>query len=374
MMSEGKSSMTSRLKIGLLAGTALVLTGGIAKADTDLTVVSWGGAYSSSQMRAYVEPYMEQNPDINIRMDDQSANALAGLRSQIQANNVSWDLVDMLQGDAQLACDEGLIKEIDFEQDLAAAPDGTPASEDFIEDTTGDCFIPQILYATVFAYNEDAFSDGGPQTVADVWDFDKFPGKRALQRIPDGNLEWALVADGVATDEVYDVLSTDEGVERAFNKLDELKGNVVWWTEGAQPPQLLADKEVTMATGFNGRFFDAQVNEGQPFEIMWDGQLFEVDGWVIPVGGKNEEAVMDFVKWATDTQRLADQAKFISYAPARQSSAPLVGKNADTGEDMLPHMPTAPENFENPIRKDPEWWADNGDEMRERFNAWLAQG
>ncbi|MCB2055682.1 MAG: ABC transporter substrate-binding protein [Geminicoccaceae bacterium] len=367
--------MQHTLKKALFAGAALAVLGaGPVRAETDLTVVSWGGAYSESQERAYVQPYMEEHPDIKIQMDDQSANALAGIRSQAEAGNITWDLVDMLQGDAQLACDEGLLVEINPDDDLAAAPDGTPAAEDFIEGTMGECFVPQILYATLFAYNTEAFPDGGPQTIADVWDIEKFPGKRGLQRIPDGNLEWALMADGVPADEVYDVLSTDEGVDRAFAKLDELKGNVVWWSEGAQPPQLLADKEVAMATGYNGRFFNAQVNENQPIELMWDGQYFEVDGWVVPAGGPNEQAVMEFLKWATDTQRLADQAKFISYAPARESSVPLVGKHADTGVEMGPHMPTSPENFKNPLQKDPIWWADNGDEMRERFNAWLAQG
>jgi putative spermidine/putrescine transport system substrate-binding protein len=338
----------------------------------DLTVVSWGGAYSSSQERAYLEPYMETNPDIRLRMDDQAANGLAGLRAQVEAGNVTWDLVDMLQGDATLACDEGLVMEINFDEMLEPAPDGTPASEDFIEGTTGDCFIPQILYATLFAYNTEAFPDGGPQTVADIFDLEAFPGKRALQRIPDGNLEWALMADGVPADEIYDVLDTDEGIERAFAKLDTIKDNVIWWSEGAQPPQLLADQEVVIATGYNGRFFDAQVNENQPIELMWDGQLFEVDGWVIPAETQHPEQVLEFVRFATDTQRLADQAKYISYAPARKSSVALIGQHADTGIDMMPHMPTAPENFQNPIRKDPDWWADNKDEMNERFNAWLA--
>jgi putative spermidine/putrescine transport system substrate-binding protein len=364
------------MRTSILFASAAVIAFGAgasaARADTDLTIVSWGGAYSESQERAYHEPYMANNPDVAIHMDDQSANALAGIRSQVQAGNVTWDIVDMLQGDAMLACDEGLLVEIPHDEWLAAAPDGTPASEDFIEGTTGDCFVPQILYATLFAYDKNAFPEGGPQTVADVFNLEKFPGKRALQRIPDGNLEWALVADGVPVDEVYDVLSTEEGVERAFNKLDEIKDQVIWWEEGAQPPQLLADGEVAIATGYNGRFFNAQVNENQPIEMIWDGQLFEVDGWVVPEGTSDLKAIKEYLHFATDTQRLADQAKYIAYAPARESSVKLIGKHVDTGVEMMPHMPTAPENFASPIRKDPEWWADNGDEMRERFNAWLA--
>ena len=80
---------------------------------------------------------------------------------------------------------------------------------------------------------------------------------------------------------------------------------------------------------------------------------------------------MKFVKFATDTQRLADQAKYISYGPARKSSLPLVGKHAELGIDMGPHMPTkyAAQGFLTGF----QWWADNRDELNERFEAWLQQ-
>jgi putative spermidine/putrescine transport system substrate-binding protein len=337
-----------------------------------MTVVSWGGAYSMSQNEAYHKPYMEKT-GITILEEDKSAQALAGIRSQVESGNVTWNLVDMLQADAQRACDEGLIMEIEHDEWLAEAPDGTPPTEDFIAGTLGDCFIPQILYATMFSYNEEAFPDGGPQTIADIWNLEEFPGTRALQRIPQKNLEWALIADGVSPANVYQVLATEEGQDRAFAKLDEIKDDVIWWDAGAQPPQLLADGEATIATAFNGRIFNAQVNEGQPFVIMWDGQMFEVDGWVVPVGNEDKlELIKDYLFFATDTQRLADQAKYIAYAPARESSVPLVGDHEATGVAMAPHMPTTPENFENAIRFDTEFWADYGDILEERFSAWLA--
>ena len=81
----------------------------------------------------------------------------------------------------------------------------------------------------------------GRPTIADLFDLQKFPGKRALQKDPFVNLEWALIADGVAIKDVYKVLGTPEGVDRAFKKLDTIKKDVVWWEAGAQPPQLLAD-------------------------------------------------------------------------------------------------------------------------------------
>lgn len=356
--------------IAAAAGATLVGASGAASAK-DLVIVSWGGAYTESQQRAYHEPYMKENSDVNIINEDKSQNGLAGLRAQVQAGNVVWDLVDMLPADAILACDEGLVEPIDHDAILAPAPDGTPASEDFVKGSlASECFIPEIAYSNIVAYNTEMVGEE-PTSMADVFDVEKFPGKRSLQKKPINNLEWALAADGVPADKIYDVLSTPEGVDRAFAKLDTIKDHVIWWEEGAQPPQLLADKEVVFASAYNGRMFNAIVNEGQPFEILWDAQVFELDGWVVPKG--KLEKVKDYLYFATDTQRLADQAKYISYGPLRKSSAPLVGKHADTGIDMKPHMPTYGPNFENAIPKNDEFWADYGDELSERFNAWLAQ-
>jgi putative spermidine/putrescine transport system substrate-binding protein len=349
----------------------------LASAETQLVVVSWGGAYTASQQKAYHEPYMALRSDIKILNDDSAAEGLAKLRAQAEAGNVTWDLVDMVASDSIVACDEGLILEIDPDTDLAPAPDGTPASEDFFEGflSPGDsnCFIPQIVYSTTFGYRTDAFGDNAPTSIGDVFDLEKFPGKRSLEKKAIGNLEWALIADGVDAAEVYDVLSTPEGVDRAFAKLDTIKDQVVWWTKGAQPTQLLADGEVSMASAYNGRLFSAIEEEKQPIAMMWDWQVFDIDGWVIPAGGKNIDIVKEYVKWATDTQRLADQAKFISYGPARKSSAPLVGKHADLGIDMAPHMPTDPKNAKTTLLFNYVWWADNRASLEERFQSWLAQ-
>jgi putative spermidine/putrescine transport system substrate-binding protein len=128
-----------------------------------------------------------------------------------------------------------------------------------------------------------------------------------------------------------------------------------------------------MASAYNGRLFAAIEENKQPIGMMWDYQVYDLDGWVIPKGTKNKAEVMKYLDFATDTQRLADQAKFISYGPARKSSAPMVGKHAKLGIDMKPHMPTSPENAKNTLLMNYEWWADHRDELSERFESWLAK-
>jgi putative spermidine/putrescine transport system substrate-binding protein len=315
---------------------------------------------------------MADNPDIRIVNDDSANEAVAKLRAMNEAGNVTWDLVDAVAADAIRLCDEGLAEPIDHDAALAPAPDGTPPSEDFGDLIVSECFIPQIVYSTTFGYRTDMVKTA-PTSVCDVFDLEKIPGKRSLEKNPINNLEWALICDGVDPSNVYDVLGTPEGVDRALAKLDTIKDSVVWWTKGAQTPQLLADGEVVIGSTYNGRLFSVIEEEKQPVAMLWDWQVFDLDGWVVPTGTKNKEAVMEYLRFATDTQRLADQAKYISYGPARKSSAPLVGKHATLGIEMAPHMPTDPNNAKTTLLYNYEFWADNRDDIDERFQAWLLQ-
>jgi putative spermidine/putrescine transport system substrate-binding protein len=368
-----------KLKKTLMATSALTVAAGMALAgghmSNDMVLVSWGGAYQSSQQRAYVEPYLAMNDGVTATWDESSAEAVAKLRAMNEAGNITWDLVDVVAADAIRLCDEGLAMEIDHDELLAAAPDGTSASDDFGDLIVSDCYIPQIVYSTTFGYRTDLVGDTPPTTVCAVFDTETYPGKRALERRPINNMEWALYCDGVAKADIYDVLETEEGQERALAKLDTIKEDVIWWSAGADTPQLLADGEIVMGSTYNGRLFSVIEEQDQPVAMLWDMQVFDLDGWIIPTGLSEERLarVKDFLRFATDTQRLADQAKYISYGPARASSAPLVGQHADLGIDMAPHMPTDPANAANTLLYNYEFWADYRDDIDAKFQAWLAQ-
>lgn len=364
----------------LLASTALtVAAAGVSAQDMsqDMTIVSWGGAYQNSQLKAYVEPYLEMHPDVSVAWDESSAEAVAKLRAMNEAGNITWDLVDVTAASAIRLCDEGLAMEIDFDDVLAEAPDGTGAEDDFGDLIVSDCFIPQIVYSTTFGYRSDMVPEGvePPSDVCAVFDLETYPGKRALEKRPLNNMEWALYCDGVAKDEIYDVLETDEGQDRALAKLDTIKDQVVWWSAGADTPQLLADGEIFMGSIYNGRLFSVIEEQDQPVAMLWDMQVFDLDGWIVPEGLSDDALarVMDFLYFATDTQRLADQAKYISYGPARESSAPMVSQHAELGIDMAPHMPTDPANAGNTLLYNYEFWADYRDDIDAKFQSWLAQ-
>ena len=256
----------------LLAGTAFAAT---AQAGDELTVVSWGGAYSMSQKKAFVDPY---NAAGNKITEEEYNGEIAKIRAMIEAKSITWDVVDVDTQTALAACAEGVLETIDWTKL------GLDRSK-FIGADKQDCAVPNIIYSTVLAYDTTKLNPA-PTQMTDLFDLAKFPGKRALQKSPFVNLEWALIADGVDAADVYKVLGTPEGVDRAFKKLDTIKKDVVWWEAGAQPPQLLADGAVAIASDWNGRFYNAVKVDNKPFKIIWDRQAPDWDWWSIPKGDR----------------------------------------------------------------------------------------
>lgn len=355
----------------VLKATCLSLllgTGATATTAQEIKVVSWGGAIEASQVKAYNEPFTKAT---GIRVTAIAADDPASpLKTQIEAGNVTSDVFDVAMSDAVRLCDEGALVEI-APADLPDGADGTPALEDFLPGALWECAVGNIVAGTVISFNKERFPDGGPSTVADFFDTKTYPGKRALAKSVKRTLYLGLIADGVSAAEIYDQLATPEGVDRAFAKLDTIKDDVIWWEAGAQPPQMLADGEVTMATAYNGRIFDAMINEGKPFDIIWDGQFLELNAFVVPKDAPNLAAALEYVKFASSTEALARQARYISYGPARRSSTSLLGLYQDDKTEIAPHLPTAPKHLENAVMDDPEFWADHDAELTERFNNWL---
>ena len=354
---------------GLTLALALAGFGAPAEAQT-LTVVSYGGSYGRSVERAWVEPFMAET-GIDVRMEDYNGG-LAQMRAQVESGNVFWDVVDLVTPEAVRACDEGLLEFVTLDE-LPASADGTPVSEDFPPDSRSECSGGGLVSATIVAYDNRQFPGERPTRLEDFFDLERFPGRRGMRRVPIVNLEFALLADGVPLDRVYSTLDTDEGIARAFAKLDTIKDEIVFWEAGAQPPQMLADGEVVMTTAYNGRIFNAQVLEDQPFTIVWDGQVQETSGPGIVLGTPRLEIARRFIAFVSRPESLAGISKHISYSPTRHSANALVSTHLETGIEMAPHMPSAPANMERALISSWLWWADNGDEMNERFAVWLSR-
>jgi putative spermidine/putrescine transport system substrate-binding protein len=334
-----------------------------AHAQTTFTIVNFGGVNGNAQKKAYYDPF-EKAAGVKVVPVEYNGEQ-AKVKAMVEAGKITWDVVETESPDVDRGCDEGLFEKIDAGK-LPKGDDGSDAKADFLPGMVNACAIANISYANVVAYDKAKLGANAPGKLEDFFDLKKFPGKRGMKKEPNVNLEWALMADGVAPADVYKVLGTPAGVERAFKKLDTIKGQIVWWTAGAQPPQLLASGEVAMTSVFHGRIYDANTKDGKNFAVFWDGQITVPDLFVVVKGSKNVKTAMDFVMFATGTKPLADQTKFIPYAPARKSSLKLV-------EDKTKLWLPGPAQSGRGFQTDAGWWADHADELNQKFAAWLAK-
>lgn len=335
-----------------------------------LTVVSWGGSYGRAVDEGAILPFTDST-GIPVNVEDYHGG-LAEIRAQVEVGDIHWDVVSLEIADAVRACDERLLEPIDIDA-LPPGHDGTPAAEDFVPESQTTCGAGFLYASTVYAYNEDYIHGEQPATMADFFDLERFPGRRGMRRVPQGNLEFALTADGVPRGQVYSTLDTPEGVDRAFRKLDTIRDEVIWWEAGAQPQQMLADGEVVMSTAYNGRVFNARVEEGQPFVIVWDSQLLVVGQIGILRGTPRLQEALSYVAFATSAESLARISSRITYSPTRRSGMPLVTHHIPTGVALGPHMPATPDNAARALLYDWAFWVDRQDDLNERFSAWLAR-
>ncbi|MEM5371714.1 polyamine ABC transporter substrate-binding protein [Paraburkholderia azotifigens] len=348
--------MRTHIKAQCVALAVVAVAAVTAHAAETLNVVTFGGAYEAAAKKAYFEPFT-QATGVNFSLESYDGG-LAKLSAMEQAKNTTWDLMDLESNDAITACDEGLLKKFDRKS--------LGNTSDFIPGAISDCAVASMVWSTVYAYDASKLKTA-PSTINDFFDLQKFPGKRGLRKSPKGSMEWALIADGVDPKEVYKVLGTPAGVDRAFKKLDTIKKSIVWWESGAQAPQLLADGAVVMTQAYNGRIDDAAKKDNKPFRIVWDGQVYDYEWWGIPKGAKHADAAAKFIVSASQPKAYADLSKYIAYAPPRKDAISLVEKQ------RLADLPTAPDNFKRAIQINPTFWADNADEINKRFQVWLTQ-
>lgn len=350
--------MKAKSLVAGLVASALFVAGHASARD--LTVVSFGGSLQDALRKAFFAPYIQQSGKPLV--EDTYDGSLSKISAQVKANTVQWDVVDVESSDLRLGCSEGVFEKLDWSkmgnrQDIIGqASNASP------------CGVAFLAGANILAY-DGAKMTTAPVTWADFWNVKKFPGKRGLRFNPKNTLEVALMADGVAPNKIYEVLSTPAGVDRAFKKLDELKPNIAWWKLGAESIQLLASGEVSMVSAYTGRVIAANRGENRQFKMAWDaGSIYFFDLWAIPKGSANKDQAMQFISFAVAPARQAELPKYIGYGPTSMTAyKSLDAKLAADSPD--------PKRLENgsAVVRDDEFWANYGDELTRRFNVWAAQ-
>ena len=325
-----------------------------ALAQQQITIVNFGGANANAQKKAFYEPFEKTGTKlVAVEYNGEQAK----IKAMVETKKVTWDVVEVESPDVARGCDEGLFEKLDYSRIGSKA--------DFVPAAVNECGIGIFVWSTVMAYNGDKLKTA-PTTWADFWDVKKFPGKRAMRKGARYNVEFALMADGVKPADVYKVLSTKEGADRAFKKLSELKPNIQWWEAGAQPPQFLVAGDVVMSTACNRRN-DAANREGTNLKITRTGGSYDLEYWVIPKGAPNKEASLKFIQFAMQPATQAVYAQNIAYGPTNTKALASLDKK------ILDDLPTSAANAKEGMQFSVAFWADQGEALEKRFASWATQ-
>lgn len=335
----------------------------MAAPSPEITFTSWTGPYMRSQMLGFVRPYEEMTGSrVNV---EHYAGGIDEIRDQVESANVVWDVVDLTQADSLQACEDGLLEDLS-NIDLPDGVDGTNFRDDFVEGALNPCGVGVIVWGTIWGYNKEVFADDPPTTIADFFDTKKYPGRRAIRNDPTVIMEWALIADGVAQQDVYSVLETKEGVERAFAMMDSIRPGLQVWEDGLEPVRLLNDEEVVMSSVWATTGATNAKKDGAKFNVDWDGRVIELDLFGIPKGSRYKQEAIDFIRFASSSESLAKMVSYLPNGPTRKSSLSLLS------EEVLAQLPNSPAYAEKvSIMSDAEWWAQNDERLEEAFEVWL---
>ncbi len=338
-------------------------------ADSPLTIASWGGAYARSQHLAYAARF-EAAMGMKTEMVVHGGRTMA-INQFGHAERKSWDVIDMGSQQLAAACEAGHLEKLNH-REILEGDGGSDALDDFLPGALHECGVASVAWSSVIVFDTRTFKKRKPAKAKDFFDLKRFPGKRGLRQEPRYALELALMADGVPTGEVYDVLATASGIERAFAKLDQIKDNIVWWNHGHDPLRLISEKQVAMTTAFSGRVFNSIVSENTPAAILWDRQIYDANYWAIPKRSANKERARQFISFALQPKRLAAQAQWYPYGPMRHSALPLVVKHAEADVALASFIPTTKKNFKTALKLNEIWWKANEASLKKRFDLWRA--
>ncbi|MGB3022608.1 MAG: ABC transporter substrate-binding protein [Methyloceanibacter sp.] len=356
-----------------VAGLLLIGSGALAEDDPSaggLSIATWGGAYGQSQDIAYFKPFT-QKTGIGIKTETYDGT-LAAIKAKIGGATSPIDVVDLAAGALDTLCRDGLLETLDSSM-LDAGPSGEGAKDDFLDGGLASCGVASVAWSAALAFDRQAFAKAKPAKIADLLDPKKFPGKRALPKGPRYTLELALLADGVEPADIYRELATPAGADRAFAALDKIKPDIVWWDKAKDPIAWLIEGKAAMAAGYSGRIFRAALSARQRIDVLWDGQIYDLDLWAIPKGAENKDDAKRFIAFATEPAQMAAQAALIAYGPMRKSAIALVGKHPKIDIEMKSYLPTAPDNFLKALKFDEAWWGEHGEELGRRFDTWREQ-
>ena len=306
----------------------------------ELHIMNSGGEYGDSLDKCVNGPLLKSD---NIKVITETPGGYAKIAAQAKSGVITNTVTDGATGDMYRLAAEGLLEPIDWAKlnpepmfDEAKNANGFGAS----------------YYSTIMAWRADAKA---PQSWADFFDTEKFPGKRALPDYPEFVLPFAAMGGGMSVEDAGKGVDLD----LAFKTLEKIKKDTIWWQSGAQPAQLLKDNEVQYAIAWSGRVLgqegvSASYNQGM-LDISW---------WMVAKGISDEQRDMLY-KWMKAQTNAEVQKCLLDFLPYPGPSPEL---EKIVSPEVLKTFPTSAENKKVQWLINGQWWYDNAKEVEKRWN------
>lgn len=336
------------LTAGIL-GTMLA-TASIANAQEALRIVTFGGSYEEFLKKHVVDDFVKET-GIQVTLDTWTLK-IAQVRAMVEAGNIAADLFVGDPWDAAAGCAEGILEEID--------PVFLGDQEDMMAGSVLECGIGSHMFTVTFAWDKDR-TPNPPTSLEGFFDVEKYPGMRSLTSRMYTTFEYALMADGVPNDKIYEVLGTPEGLERVFKKLEPMKDQIIWWDAGQQPVTALTNHEVAYSMVPINRYFNAKMIDGRNWDTTWDRFAYGYDTWFIAKGAANKDNAIKFLEFMMAPERLGALATEFVSPPSRKSALPFMDQAIASAVDF----------DKNPMPMDVEFWANNLDAYGKALQDWI---
>jgi len=337
--------------VAIFVGPALAVPSAFGSPN-DLMIVTRDNSLFHALQLAYVQPFTAVT-GLPVQQEAWDGG-MDTLRTQAKLPDNTWDLVLVDPDELSTGCVEGLFERLDWP--------AIGGKDHYVPQAVSDCGLGALILTTVLAWDKDKLPVA--PSWSDFWDVAKYPGKRGLHKGVRGNLEIALMADGVAAGDVYKTLSTSDGLDRAFRKLDQLKPYIVWWSLETEAAHILASGDVLMTSAPSGQIAAAAEREHKNFGLQFTASLFEMQSWVIMKGSALVRNAQQFLYF---TGIPAIETRLLRHSG---DGGLVKGLNEGLAPELAAVSPSNPANMAAGLKIDAGFWRDNLPKLRQRYDAW----
>jgi putative spermidine/putrescine transport system substrate-binding protein len=317
-------------------------------------VVAWPADAPKDALQYLLKPYADATGTALARRDSDGSGLDAPKPGA--PDPAPPDLVLLNGAQLLVGCKSNQLSKLDW---------NTLGRDHYLPQAASDCGAGAYVAATALAWDRDKL----PATPnwGDFWDVARHPGGRGLQRTARGNLEIALLADGVSPGDVYRTLRTNDGLDRAFRKLDQLKPYIIWWDKPGEPAEFLSGGRVLLTSAPTASLLQNSDVTHRHYGLQWSGSLVELFSWAVPQAAPHPAVAAASLLIAGDIARQAIFAKATDLGPTVKQALDLLPPLVKAGS------PSTPANAQGGLAIDEGFWLEKQDKLQARFSAWAAK-